>query len=383
MSSTIPFGKPQISDAEKQAVLDVMDSGMLVHGKKTPEFEEAFAARVGTKHAVAVASCTAGLHMVLFLKGIKAGDRVALPAMTHTATAHVIELQGATPVFVDVGAKTGNICPNGLDDIKDPLSVILPVHYLGLPCNMARIQKTAERHGAFILEDCAVSIDAEYDGKKVGNLGLAGAFSFYPTKHMTSIEGGMVTTNDDELADMLRKRRAFGYNKALGERSKPGVYDVNALGFNYRMSDVEAAVGIEQIKRLDEFQSIRAQNYSQLVNLLSDVEEVSLFPPPEGFGPNSHYCLNTVLPKDGSIDRAVVMDSLKDKGIGFSVHYPGPIPLFEYYQEKYGFKSGQFPNAEWIANQAISLPVGPHLPEDGPERIAEALKEAISAARKK
>lgn len=377
MSDPIPFGKPQISDKEKQAVLDVLDSGMLVHGKKTPAFEEAFAERVGTKHAVAMASCTAGLHMVMFIKGIGKGDQVALPAMTHTATAHVIELQGAKPVFVDVGAKTGNICPCGLDEIQENLSAILPVHYLGLPCNMDRIQKTAERHGAFILEDCAVSLDAEYKDKKVGNLGLAGSFSFYPVKHMTSIEGGMITTNDDDLADNLRKRRAFGYNKALGERSKPGIYDVNALGFNYRMSDVEAAVGLEQIKRLDGFQKIRSENYKRLVKLLADVEEITFFPPPEGFGPNSHYCLNTALPRNGSIDRSKVMDILKEKGIGFSVHYPGPVPMFEYYADKYGYKQGQFPNAEWLAEQTLSLPVAPHLPIDGPERIASALKEAI------
>ncbi len=382
MSEPIPFGKPQISDLEKQAVLDVLDSGMLVHGKKTPEFEEAFAKRVGTKHAVAMASCTAGLHLVMFVKKIGEGDNVALPAMTHTATAHSIELLGAKPIFVDISPRTGNMCPGSLDRVEEDLSVIMPVHYLGLPCKMDRIQKTAERHGAFILEDCAVSIDAEFGGKKVGNHGLAGSFSFYPTKHMTSIEGGMVTTNDDELADQLRKRRAFGYNKALGERSKPGLYDVNALGFNYRMSDVEAAVGLEQIKRLDGFQKIRAENYSRMVNLLGDVEEITFFPPPTGFGPNSHYCLNTALPKDGSIDRSKVMDVLKEKGIGFSVHYPGPVPMFEYYREKYGYKQGQFPNAEWLAEQTISLPVGPHLPADGPERIAEALKEAIHTSKK-
>ncbi|MTI10582.1 DegT/DnrJ/EryC1/StrS family aminotransferase [Curvivirga aplysinae] len=381
MADPIPFGKPQISDAEKHAVLEVLDSGMLVHGKKTPEFEEAFAERVGTKHAVSVASCTAGLHMVLFVKNIGKGDTVALPAMTHTATAHVVELQGAKPVFVDISPNTGNMCPGALDRIEENLSVIMPVHYLGLPCNMRRIKTTAERHGAFILEDCAVSLDAEFDGKKVGNHGLAGAFSFYPVKHMTSIEGGMVTTNDDDLADQLRKRRAFGYNKALGERAKPGLYDVNQLGFNYRMSDVEAAVGIEQLKRLDGFQKIRAENYRRLVELLNEVEEISLLPPPEGYGPNSHYCLNTILPKDGSIDRAKVMDSLKENGIGFSVHYPGPVPMFEYYAEKYGYKQGQFPNAEWISEQTLSLPVGPHLPEDGPERIAEALKQALVVSK--
>ena len=207
--------------------------------KVTPAFEEAFAERIGTRHAIAVASCTAGMHLTLFVREIGRGHKIAVPAMTHVATAHCVELAGATPVFVDVDPKTGNMCPDQLDAVADPLSVIMPVHYLGLTCEMDRIQATADRHGAFILEDCAVAMDAQYKGRKAGNLGLAGSFSFYPVKHMTSIEGGMVTTNDDHLAEQLRKRRAFGYNKALGERSRPGLYDVDELGFNYRMSEIE------------------------------------------------------------------------------------------------------------------------------------------------
>ncbi|RED52448.1 DegT/DnrJ/EryC1/StrS family aminotransferase [Aestuariispira insulae] len=378
---SIPFGKPQISQAELDAVKAVFDSGMLVHGTVTPAFEEAFAKRIGTKHAVAVASCTAGMHLTLFVREIGQGHKVAVPAMTHAATAHCVELAGATPVFVDVAPTTGNICPDQLDALTEPLSVIMPVHYLGLTCEMDRIQATANRHGAFILEDCAVALDAEYKGRKAGNLGLAGSFSFYPVKHMTSIEGGMVTTNDDQLAAQLRKRRAFGYNKALGERSRPGLYDVDELGFNYRMSEIEAAVGLAQMKRLNDFQAARAKNARALARALKDVEELTILPPPSHERPSTNYCLNVVLPKDGSISREGVMDVLKEDGIGFSVHYPGAVPLFTYYKEKYGYKEGQFPVAEWLASQTLSLPVGPHLTEGDPERIAEAVKDAVVKSR--
>lgn len=377
----IPFGKPQVSDLEMDAIRQVMESGMLVHGKITPAFEEAFAERIGTKYAVAVASCTAGLHLTMFVKDIGPGDRVAVPAMTHVATAHSVELTGATPVFIDVDPVSGNMSPDLLDAYDHPLSVIMPVHYLGTPCAMDRIQATADRHGAFILEDCAIALDSSYKGKKTGNLGLAGSFSFYPVKQMTSIEGGMVTTNDDALAAALRKRRAFGYNRALGERAKPGLYDVDELGFNYRMSEVEAAVGLAQLSRLDEFHAARAANYKALLNALSDIEEITLIPGTQEAAQPSYYCLNAVLPKDGSINRDLVMEHLKAAGIGFSVHYPGAVPLFTYYKDKYGYKEGQFPVAEWLAAQTLSLPLGPHLPDDGIDRIATSLKEAIVKSR--
>lgn len=377
----IPFGKPQISDLEMDAIRRVMESGMLVHGRITPAFEEAFADRIGTKHAVAVASCTAGLHLTMFVKDIGPGDKVAVPAMTHVATAHSVELTGATPVFIDVDPASGNMSPELLDACEAPLSVIMPVHYLGTPCDMDRIQAVADRHDAFVLEDCAIALDSSYNGRKTGDLGLAGSFSFYPVKQMTSIEGGMVTTNNDDLAAALRKRRAFGYNRALGERAKPGLYDVDELGFNYRMSEVEAAVGLAQLSRLDDFHAARAINYRALSQALSEIDEITIIPGPGKAAQPSYYCLNAVLPKDGSVCRDQVMDHLKADGIGFSVHYPGAVPLFTYYKEKYGYKEGQFPVAEWLAAQTLSLPVGPHLPDDGIDRIAASLKEAIVKSR--
>ena len=380
MSETpIPFGKPLLDATAFDAVRDVLESGMLVHGKVTPAFEEAFAARIGAAAAVAVSSCTAGLHLTLFATGVGPGDRVAVPAMTHVATAHSVELRGATPVFVDVDPATGNMDPERLEAVDGPLAAIVPVHYLGLPCEMDRIRAVADAKGAFVLEDCALAVDATWDGEKTGTLGLAGSFSFYPVKHLTSIEGGMVTTGDSALAAQLRKRRAFGYNRALGERARPGIYDVDALGMNYRMSEVEAAVGLTQLDRMDDFQATRSANDAALREILSGIGGLTVFPNRYGKAVSSHYCVNVVLPRDGSVSRDRVVDGLKARGIGSSVHYPGPVPLFTYYSQKYGYKPGDFPVAEWLADQTISLPVGPHLGPGDPQRLGSAFRDVYTA----
>ncbi|MDF1747978.1 MAG: DegT/DnrJ/EryC1/StrS family aminotransferase [Alphaproteobacteria bacterium] len=379
-NTPIPFGKPQLDADAFDAVRAVLESGMLVHGTVTPAFEKAFAERIGVAEAVAVSSCTAGLHLTLFTRGIGPGDRVAVPAMTHVATAHSVELVGAEPVFIDVDPATGNMDPAALEALDGPLAAIMPVHYLGLPCDMDRIMAVAKSKEAFVLEDCALAVDATWGNRKAGTIGLAGSFSFYPVKHMTSIEGGMVTTNDPVLANDLRRRRAFGYNRALGERTKPGLYDVDILGMNYRMSEVEAAVGLAQIPHLDNFMADRSRNDAALRAIVGKIEGVTVFPDKVGPATSSHYCLNAVLPRDGSISRDRVVEGLKQRQIGSSVHYPGPVPLFTYYSQKYGYKSGQFPVAEWLADQTISLPVGPHLSESDAQRVGNAFQEAYNEA---
>jgi dTDP-4-amino-4,6-dideoxygalactose transaminase len=376
----IPFGKPQLDTDVFDAVRTVLESGMLVHGTVTPAFEQAFAQRIGAAEAVAVSSCTAGLHLTLFTRNIGPGNRVAVPAMTHVATAHSVELVGAEPVFIDVDPATGNMDPAALEAVEGPLAAIMPVHYLGLPCDMDRILDVAQKKGAFVLEDCALAVDATWGDQKAGTLGLAGSFSFYPVKHMTSIEGGMVTTNDPALAYDLRRRRAFGYNRALGERTRPGLYDVDILGMNYRMSEVEAAVGLAQLTHLDDFMADRSRNDAALRAILTRIDGLTLFPDTHGKATSSHYCINAVLPRDGSVSRDRVVDGLNARKIGSSVHYPGPVPLFTYYSQKYGYKAGQFPVAEWLADQTISLPVGPHLTKGDAERVGNAFQEAYSEA---
>jgi len=384
-AANIPFGKPNLAEDAFSAVRSVLESGMLVHGKVTEAFEAAFAARIGVEHAVAVSSCTAGLHLVHFARGIGPGDTVAVPAMTHVATAHAVELVGARPLFIDVEADTGNmdaaVLAKAVEDGAKP-AAIMPVHYLGLPCDMDAINALAGEVGAYVLEDCALAVDATYDGRKAGGLGMAGAFSFYPVKHMTSIEGGMVTTDDGDLAAAIRKRRAFSYNRALGARTRPGIYDVDALGYNYRMSEVEAAVGLSQLSHLDGFQEARARNDAILRDGLAEIPELTIFPDSRGKARSSHYCFNIVLPRDGSISRDAVVDFLKAKGVGTSVHYPSAVPMFEYYRTKYGYSPGQFPVAEWLGEQTISLPVAPHVSESDARYIADCVGDAIRTVKR-
>jgi perosamine synthetase len=378
----IPFGSPMLDSDEIGAVSEILGGTTLVHGPVTRRFEEEFADRVGAKRAVSLSSCTAGLHLSLFAQGIGAGDTVVVPAMTHVATAHAVEYCGAQPIFADVGGHDGNIDPAAVADAIDPHTrAIMVVHYLGLPCEMERIGEIAGSAEAFIVEDCALALDATYDGHKAGTLGLTGCFSFYPIKHMTTIEGGMVTTNDEALADRITQRKAFGYDRTLENRVRPGIYDVTALGYNYRMNEVQAAVGLAQLKKLDRHQEARAENYQRLAAALVDMDELTVFETVQGKAKSSHYCLNAILPRDGSISRDVVVNHLKERGVGSSVHYPCAVPLMEYYREKYGHRAGQFPMAEWLAEQTISLPVGPHLRDGDPDYIAAALKASIRLAR--
>jgi perosamine synthetase len=379
----IPFGRPMLDQAEIDAVMKVLSGPILAHGPVCGEFEAAFAERSGAEHAITVSSGTAGLHLCLFANDVGPGDEVIVPAITHVATAHAAEYCGAKPVFVDVDPASGNIVPDGVAAaLNENTRAVMVVHFLGLPCEMDQINADAAKAGAFVIEDAALAVDATYGDKKAGTLAKAGCFSFYPIKHMTSIEGGMVTTDDAELANQIRKRKAFGYDRSHETRVKPGIYDVTMLGYNYRMNEVEAAVGLAQLDKLDARLKIRDRNYHALKDALAELDEVTVFEPTQGKAQSCFYCLNAVLPRDGSLDRDAIAAALQAANIGTSVHYPGAVPLMTYYREKYGYQAGQFPVAEWLAAQTISLPVAPHVPDDFAERIAAAMKDAIFKARK-
>jgi perosamine synthetase len=374
----IPFGRPIMGDAEKAAMEKVLSGHILTHGPNCAEFERLFAERIGVAHAITTSSCTTALHLSLLALDIGPGDEVIVPAETHVATAHSVEHVGATPVFVDVERDTGNIDPDLVEQaISERTKAIIPVHYLGLPCDMDRLLAIKEQTGVEIVEDCALAIGAEYDGVAPGSFGVTGCFSFYPTKHMTTLEGGMLTTNDGELAARVRKQRAFGYDKGLAERSQPGVYDIVMLGYNFRMSEGHAAVGIQQLDRLDGFLAKRRENTEALLCSLANIDQIKTFPTSHGKASTGFYCVNAVLPEDNSLDRGQIIKSLNAAGVGTSVHYPVALPLSTYYREKYDYTDDQFPVANWLSQQTISLPVGPHLIVDDMNYIGEQFKLAI------
>jgi dTDP-4-amino-4,6-dideoxygalactose transaminase len=378
----IPFGRPLIGEEERRAVQDVLSGPILVHGPRSVEFEKAFAAWTGARYAVSVSSCTAAMHLVYFSWRFGPGDEVIVPAQTHSATAHAVELVGAKPVFVDAERATGNLDIGALEAAITPRTrAIAVVHYLGVPVDMERLNSVARKHGLKVLEDCALAIGARYGGKHAGLLGDAGCFSFYPVKHMTTAEGGMILTGDGDFAARLARQKAFGVDRHQGERAVPGVYDVTMLGFNYRMNEIEAAIGIEQIKRLDDILARRERNYRALRAALAGVDEIRLFDEPPSGAVSSRYCLSALLSDGVAPKRYEIVAALNQRGVGTSVYYPRAVPHMTYYARKYGYGTSSFPNAAWISAASIALPVGPHLQEEDMVYIGEMMKDSLATIR--
>lgn len=375
----VPFGRPWITTEEKEAVLAVLGGDVLTHGPQSKAFEEAFAAFAGGGRAVSVSSGMAALHLSYFQMELKAGDEVIVPALTHTATAHAVEVMGGKPVFADCEAGTGNIDPDLIEALLTPRTrAISLVHFAGIPCRMDRIMEIAGRRGLKVVEDCAIAIGSRFKGTHVGLFGDAGCFSFYPVKQMTTGEGGMLLTRHADVAERAGKARAFGVDRSFAERSIPGMYDVPTLGLNYRMSDINAAIGRVQVKRLPEILARRKANFERLKTAL-------------GSGPfrvldtwhadavNSHYCLSVVLEGALGARRDAVVMRMKAQGVGTSVYYPQPVPRLSYYRNKYGYDPKRFPRAEEVSDRSVALPVGPHLEAEDMDYIASVFKEAVKA----
>lgn len=379
----IPFGKPMLGDAEKAAVLAVLDSGQLVHGSRIEEFEASFAAFARAPYAVGVSSCTAAMHLVYTHFGLGPGDEVVVPAMTHTATAHAVELTGARAVFVDAEPQTGNIDLDRVESaITERTRALAVVHYLGMPVDMDRVKEIAGRHHLLVVEDCALALGSTFRDVHVGLHGDAGCFSFYPVKHMTTAEGGAIITRDEDLAGALRLKRAFGVDRTHQQRSVPGLYDVVELGFNYRMSEVHAAIGVEQLERLPEFLRRRRINYDSLTRNLRNIKGIRLLKTTQGPCASSYYCQAVLLDDSLAGRRPQVIEKLRSRGIGTSIYYPHPVPAMSYYHQKYGYKEAAFPVAASLANDSIALPVGPHLNEDDMDYISFNLDEILQEDRR-
>ncbi len=375
----IPFGRPIIGDEEKAAVLDVLGGSQLVHGPKAKQFEHDFSKFVGGGgHALSLASCTAGLHLSYLYIGIGPGDEVIVPAQTHVATAHSVEYTGARAVFVDIDGKTGNIDVDLIVDAITPRTkAICVVHYLGLCVDMDKVNAIAAKHGLFVVEDCALAVGSYYKGIHAGLHSDAGVFSFYPVKHITTAEGGMMLSRHQHIADKVARIKAFGYDKNVGERVVPGMYDVDLLGYNYRMNELEAAIGIEQIKRLPFILERRRQNAEALRAGLERIDGIELLSMGGGDFIHSHYCMLAILKRPLAEKRFEIMSELNRAGVGTSVYYPGPVPLLSYYKNKYGLRMEDYTQAKRISDQSIALPVGPHLNADDMNYISESLKFII------
>lgn len=375
----ILFGKPMIDHQEKDAVMGVMDGSILVHGPVATQFENKFASFTEAPNAVSVSSCTAGMHLIYFALGYGPGDEIIVPAQTHIATAHAVELTGAKPIFIDAEQKTGNIDIESIETaINSKTKAIAIVHYLGVPVDMPKVVEIAKKHNLFLLEDCALAPGAKVDNIHVGLHGDAGVFSFYPVKHLTTAEGGMIILKNKDLAQKLKLLKAFGVDRTHGERKIPGVYDTIALGFNYRMSEIHAAIGVVQLDKLSDFLIKRKNNFIALENYLRKINGLRVLPQPsDGHIESCHYCLGALLDEDIAPKRSKIINALAERGIGSSVYYPQPVPRMKYYQEKYGYDEKRYINATRISDGMLALPVGPHLNIEDMKIIANELENCI------
>jgi len=374
----IPFGRPWITEAERNAVLGVLAGDVLTHGPQAHEFEKEFAAALGGGHALTLSNGTAALHLAYWQLGIGAGDEVIVPAQTHVATVHAVEVVGARPIFVDCDRATGNMTPEAIEAAITPRTrAIGLVHFVGVPCDMPAIMTVATKRDLKVVEDCALALGTRWNGTHAGLFGDAGTFSFYPVKHITTGDGGMLVTRREDLAKKISRARAFGIDRTFAERTVPGVYDVLSLGINYRLSDINSAIGREQLKRLDTILERRARNFSALKKGLSGLEHVVVLDVTAAGQTSSHYCLTAVFDGPLADKRTEIIRRLNAAGVGTSVYYPHPIPRLQYYREKYGEDLARFPNAAWISDQSIALPVGPHLETEDINYIALELTTIV------
>jgi dTDP-4-amino-4,6-dideoxygalactose transaminase len=287
---------------------------------------------------------------------------------------HAVEWVGATPVFVDCDPATGNVTREGIEAaLTGRTKALSVVHFQGIPCDMPEIMATAQRHNLRVVEDCALAVGSRYEGRHAGLFGDAACFSFYPVKHITCAEGGMFVTRHAEVAQSVAKLRAFGVDRRHDERSVPGMYDVPMLGLNYRMSELQAALGRSQLSRLEENLAIRRRNFEALKRGLSVNLNVRILDSTSAKARSGHYGLSLVLEGDLKTHRNEIIRRLGQIGIGASVYYPQPTPRMKYYREKYGYDAARYPVAAEIADCSIALPVGPHVTAEDVDFIVEQL----------
>jgi len=354
----INIAKPLIGEEEKQAVNRVLDSGIIACGPVTAEFEKQFANYVGTKHAITTTSGTTAMHLALLTLGIKSGDEVIVPSFTFVATANPILFCNATPVFCDIDPVTFNIDVEKIESlITEKTKAILPVHLYGQPADMKAITEIAEKHKLSVIGDACQAHGAAFDGKMVGSFGDMECFSFYPTKNMTTSEGGMITTNDDELAEIINSIRNHGR-----EQTKWG-YEHGRLGYNYRMTDITSAIGIEQLKKLPTFIRKRRENAKYYNENLKNVDIPFVMENAE-----HAYHQYTIKCKN----RDMLIDAFKKNEIGYGIYYPKPIHLYNHLSQ-YGHND--LKNSEQVANEVLSIPVHPALESHEVEKIINVINE--------
>ena len=366
----IPLARPFLDEREEQLVLEVLRSGRLSLGPTIEEFERLVAERVGAPYAAAVSSGTAGLHLLCRIAGIEPGDEVITSTLSFAASANCFIYEGGVPVFADVDPRTLNMDPASVEAaITERTKAIVAVDIFGYPCELDELREVAERHGLAVIQDSAEALGAEYKGVPVGGHGVPAIFGFYPNKQLATGEGGVVTTHDEETYQLVVSMRNQGRQYAGGSW-----FDHVRLGFNYRWTDIQAAVGIAQLEKLDRMLELRAQAASRYGELLAGLDGVGTLIPDDADHKRSWFVYVVKLAPE--LDRDAVMAALRRDGVATAEYIPC-IHLQEYMRHEYGFREGQFPVAEETSRRTLALPFFPQIEVEDQTRVVEVLRAAV------
>jgi dTDP-4-amino-4,6-dideoxygalactose transaminase len=382
----IPFHRPSIGREELDAVQQVLTSCWLTTGPAVQQFEREFAKYIGCKHALAVNSATAALHLALDAIGLRPGDEVLVPTYTFTSTAEVITYFGSRPVLCDSIPGAFNIDPTDVAArVTDKTRAIIPVHIAGEPCDLDAIHRIAEQHSLHVIEDAAHALPASFHGRRIGTTSELTAFSFYATKTITTGEGGMLTTDNDDFAGRVTRMRLHGISGDAWKRySKEGswYYEILDAGYKANLCDLLAALGSAQLAKCDNFARRRrsiAEIYRSSFAELEELENPSA--PPDGVDHAWHLFILRIRPDSISLDRNQFVDELKRSGIGTSVHFI-PLHLHPFYRSAYGYRRGDFPNAEEAYSRCLSLPIFPDMSSAEVDRVVRNVSEIVYRNRK-
>jgi len=368
----VPLSRPDISQADIDAVVAVLKTPHLSLGPKLPAFERAFADRLGLRHGVAVNSGTSALHLVVRAMGLKAGDEMITSPFTFVATANCALFEGARPVFVDIDEHTWNMDVEKLEAaVTDRTKLLMPVHIFGRPMPMDAVMEIAARRGIPVAEDACEALGATYKGRQVGTFAAASTFAFYPNKQMTTGEGGMIVTDDDRLADLCRSMRSQGRDPGAGWLAHA------RLGYNYRLSDLNCALGLAQLARLPEFLAARRRVAERYIEKLSELDEIVL-PAPYRDGELSWFVFVVRLAdRFSQSERDKLLASLREQGIGTN-NYFAPVPLQPFYREQFGYKPGDFPVTDRISTHTFALPFYNRLAPEDQDLVVACVKKALA-----